>query len=262
MSESAGNVVLECAGDIATITLSQPKKRNALGERMWAQLSACVTAANADETVKVIVIRGAGEHFAAGADIGEFEEVYRTRERAAGYASTVANAVEAVGTAVKPAIAQIRGACLGGGVAIALACDIRIAAGSARFGITPARLGLVYSLNDTKRLVDAVGAAKAKDMLFTGRIIDAPDAATIGLIDELVDDDTLERTVQEKCAAIAAASQWSTRRTKQIVRLILSGTARDTEETRAWFLEAVEQPDFIEGRDAFLAKRKPNFPFR
>jgi len=255
-------VTLASTGDVATITLDRPDKRNALNEAMWSALAACLARADKDTAVKVVLIAGAGGHFAAGADIGEFEEVYKTRERAVHYAGIVGGAVARLAAVKKPVIAAIRGSCLGGGVAIALACDIRMAARGARFGITPAKLGLVYSLNDTKRLVDAVGAAQAKDLLFTGRIIEAERAAAIGLVDEIFEETDFDSAVQEKCAAIAGVSQWSVRKTKEIVRLILSGTAADSDETRAWFLDAVEQPDFHEGRDAFLAKRKPKFPFR
>jgi len=158
--------------------------------------------------------------------------------------------------------AMIEGACVGGGLGLALACDLRIAAADAWLALTPAKLGLVYSLPDTRRLVQAVGLSRAKDILFTGRLIAAEEALVIGLVDALYAPEALEAAVAEKTAQIAAASQWTARRAKAIVGLIADGETRDTDETARWLIEAVEGEDFSEGRNAFLSKRKPEFPFR
>ena len=255
-------VEFACAHDVATITLNRPERRNALNQAMWAGLRDAVRRADALADAKIIVVRGAGGHFAAGADISEFDTVYASRERAGAYSRTVAESVTALADAAKPVIAMIEGSCVGGGMAIALACDLRIAASDAKFGITPAKLGLVYSLADTKRLVDAVGPSKAKDILFSGRIMDAEEAHAIRLIDEMVAPGSLEATVVAKCEAIASASQWSVRKAKEIVRMIVSGTAQESPATSGWFIDATEGADFREGRKAFMEKRKPQFPFR
>ncbi|MNS98498.1 putative enoyl-CoA hydratase echA8 [compost metagenome] len=120
----------------------------------------------------------------------------------------------------------------------------------------------MYSVGDTRRLVEAVGASAAKDILFTGLILQAGDALSLRLVDAVVAPDDLAQAVADKAAAIATASQWSARRTKAVVRLILDGVTEDTDETRGWFLDALEGEDFREGRDAFLAKRAPVFPYR
>jgi len=255
-------ILFACADDVATITLNRPDKRNALNEAMWAGLADAVKRADVMPEAKIIVIRGAGGHFAAGADISEFAVVYASRERSAEYSRIVASGVAAIAQAVKPVIAMIEGSCVGGGMAIALACDLRIASATAKCGITPAKLGIAYAFGDTKRLVDAVGPSKAKDIIFTGRIMDAAEALAIGLVDEVHAPDALEKSVAAKCAAIAANSQWSVRGTKEMVRLILSGAASETRETAAKFLDAVEQADFREGRAAFMEKRTPKFPYR
>lgn len=259
---AAGALILSASGDAATLTFNQPARRNALSAAMWSALPEAVAAAEAEASVKLLVVRGAGGHFAAGADISEFERVYATRASSADYARAVTAGVEALAGMSKPSLARIEGACIGGGMAVALACDLRLAADDARLGITPARLGLMYSLADTKRLVDAVGPSAAKSLLFTGRIIDAAEGAAIGLVDAVHTPDALDEAVATAAGRITSASQWSVRKTKAVIRMILNGAADDTDETRAWFLDAVEGPDFHEGREAFMAKRSPAFPFR
>lgn len=255
-------VLFACADDVATITLNRPHKRNALNEAMWAGLAGAVKRADAMPEAKIIVIRGAGGHFAAGADISEFATVYASRERGAEYSRIVAGGVSTIAQAAKPTIAMIEGSCVGGGMAIALACDLRLASATAKCGITPAKLGIVYAFGDTKRLVDAVGPSKAKDIIFTGRIMDAAEALAIGLVDEVHAANTLENAIAAKCALIAGNSQWSVRGSKEMVRLITSGVTAETRETTSKFLDAVEQADFREGRAAFMEKRTPNFPYR
>jgi len=251
-----------CADDVATITLNRPEKRNALNEAMWIGLAEAVRRADALPDAKIIVIRGAGGHFAAGADISEFDTVYASRERSTQYRAAVEDGARAITDAAKPAIAMIEGTCIGGGMAIALACDLRLAAATAKCGITPAKLGIVYSFGDTKRLVDAVGPSKAKDILFTGRIMDASEAQSIGLVDEVHAADALENVVSAKCSLLAGNSQWSIRGAKDIVRLILSGAKEERRETTDIANDGAGQSDFREGRTAFMEKRAPKFPYR
>jgi enoyl-CoA hydratase/carnithine racemase len=253
---------VEVAGDVATLTLNRPEKKNALTLAMWTALPGLLARIAADPAAKVLVVRGAGGTFAAGADIGEFETVYATPDSTRAYFDRVGAAMEALATFEKPTVAMIEGACVGGGLGLALCCDLRIAATDAKLALTPGKLGLVYSLPDTRRLVQAVGLSKAKDILFTGRLIEAEEALSIGLVDGLHAPDALEAAVADKTAQIAAASQWTARRAKAIVGLIADGETRDTDETARWLIEAVEGEDFHEGRDAFLGKRKPVFPFR
>mgnify|MGYP001585851135 CR=1 FL=1 len=257
-----GAITLNIADDVATLTLNRPEKRNALTQAMWKALPEAAAVVEQDAAAKVLVLTGAGGHFAAGADISEFEVVYATRDSAAAYAVEIAAGMEAIAHLTKPTIAAIPGACVGGGLGLALCCDLRLAADHAKLGITPGKLGLMYSLGDTRRLVEAVGPSAAKDILFTGRILTANEALSIRLIDAAVSADTFATTVAEKAAAIAAASQWSARRTKAVVRLILDGQTQDDDTTRGWFLDGLEGDDFREGRDAFLQKRTPAFPYR
>ncbi len=252
---------LRVADEIATLTLNRPARRNAVNRAMWRGLPEVLEAARAAR-VKVLVLTGAGEAFAAGADISEFEQVYADRATAGAYFGEIAAAMDALANFESPTLARIDGACVGGGLGLALCCDLRIASDRARLGITPAKLGLMYALSDTKRLVDVVGPTRAKDILYTGRILTADEALAVGLVDAVTSVEGLDAAAAAKAEAIAAASQWSARKAKAVVSRILNGQATDDAETGAWMLDAVEGVDFVEGRDAFLGKRTPRFPFR
>ncbi len=245
---------------IGEIILNQPSKRNAINADMWRGLGETVAKATADASVKVVVVRGQGDHFAAGADISEFEQTYATTQSAARYTQTMLDSLAALEHCPKPTIAMIRGSCVGGGCSIALACDFRFASDTARFGATPGKLGLVYSLADTRRLVQTVGVSGAKDLLFTGRLIDASEAQAMGLCDRIYRDDAVETETQAYAQSIASTSQWSARATKRTFQMLSDGVADDDEAAMKIMLEAFEGADFKEGYRAFLEKRKPKFP--
>lgn len=252
------SIHLSIDGPAARLTLDRPDKRNALSEAMWAAIPGLLAEAEA-AGVRVLVVTGTGGHFAAGADISEFEEVYATPERAAAYSKTIAAALDGLAAFPVPVIARIEGACVGGGYALALACDLRFAAHGARFAITPGKLGLLYPFNDLKRLVDLAGISTAKDLLFTARIVEADEALALGLIDRLEAPDALETRVADYVEMILSGSPRSARATKAMLARIARGQAEDDEATRAMFLEAFSSADFDEGYRAFLEKRKPRF---
>ena len=221
---------LRVADEIATLTLNRPARRNAVNRAMWRGLPEVLEAARAAR-VKVLVLTGAGEAFAAGADIAEFEQVYADRATAGAYFGEIAAAMDALANFESPTLARIDGACVGGGLGLALCCDLRIASDRARLGITPAKLGLMYALSDTKRLVDVVGPTRAKDILYTGRILTADEALAVGLVDAVTSVEGLDAAAAAKAEAIAAASQWSARKAKAVVSRILNGQATDDAET-------------------------------
>ena len=254
-------VFMDREGAVATIHLNRPAKRNALNMDMWRRLMETVDTAEKDPAVKVIVVTGEGGAFAAGADIDEFGKTFTDPNAAAVAAETTYNSQKRLYRVSKPTIAKIRGACVGGGCGIALCCDLRFADTTARFGITPAKLGLFYTLSDTKRLVDAVGPSHAKDILYTGRILTAPEAHTIGLINRLTQPEHLDAVVADYAAEVCAASQFSVRATKGVVQDILDGAADDGPENLKRFADAFSGEDFKEGHAAFTEKRKANFPF-
>lgn len=254
------SIYLERSGATGSIILNRPERRNALGLAMWEALTGLLNDAETDGDIRVVVVRGVDDSaFAAGADIKEFETVHADPRTSRDYSAKIHAATERIARFPKPMIAMIQGACVGGGCAIALGCDIRIADPTSRFAIPPAKLGLVYSLLDTKLLVDAVGPAKAKDMLYTGRLIKADEALAIGLIDRIVEPARIESETQELCEAICTGSQFSHRATKKIVRMILDGATEDTGETLKLFDDAFQGEDYREGTRAFMEKRKPKF---
>jgi len=257
---SADAVFMTRAGAVATLHLNQPAKRNAISILMWQRLLDLVSAADRDPNVKVIVVTGEGGAFAAGSDIAEFAQVAADPTTATAAADIIHQSENALSRVSKPTLAKISGACVGAGCGVALCCDFRFADTTARFGITPARLGLVYSVADTKRLVDVVGAARARDILYTGRIMDATEALAMGLIDRLMAPGDLDAVVQDYLTALTAASSFSQRALKRHLRAVVDGAHDDTPETLAVFAGAIGGAHFKEGHAAFMAKRKPEFP--
>jgi len=262
LAPSVSPVRLIHAAPIAELVLDRPDKRNALNNAMWAAIPALVAEIEADPGLRVMIVHGGTSGtFAAGADIAEFETVYATREAAEATAATVAGALDAVAAMTKPSIAAIDGACVGGGVSLALACDLRVAEPDARFGVTPARLGLAYPHDDLRRLVETVGVAPAKDLLFTARLLGAEEAGKMGLVDRLAGDgQAAMEAARELAGQIAGLSQVSVKAAKAGIRAILSGDSQLEAAARARFVDAVEQADFQEGYRAFLEKRTPRFP--
>src|SRR3954471_9626991 len=173
---------METVGPVATLTIDRPAKRNAMSFEMWSAIPDLL--ASVPDTARVLLIQG-GDHFSAGADISEFESLRSGADGASRYGDVVHAAERAIALFDRPTIAVVNGVCVGGGCEIALACDTRIAADDARFGITPAKLGIVYNLTSTKKLVEAVGPAWARQILFTADIVDAATALRIGLVNEL-----------------------------------------------------------------------------
>ncbi|WP_137812770.1 enoyl-CoA hydratase/isomerase family protein [Gandjariella thermophila] len=249
---------LETGGAVATLTIDRPAKRNAMSFEMWSALPGLLARVAEDDAVRVLVLRG-GEHFSAGADIGEFATLRRGAEGAARYGETVHRAERAIATLGKPTIAAITGFCIGGGCELALACDLRIAEDGARFGITPAKLGIVYSFTSTKQLVDAVGPAWAKQILYTGEVLDAATAQRIGLVNEVHPAEELPSRVKELAELIASRAPVSVRGAKTIVNRITAGHQEEDDAVRALYDEAVHSAEYAEGVAAFLEKRAPRF---
>ena len=257
------SIRLDRAPPFAEIVLNKPEKRNALSVVMWAAIPDMVAAACADPDIKILLIHGgAAGAFAAGADISEFETIYATKESAKRSGDTIARALEAVENCPKPTMAVIEGACVGGGVSLAMACDLRVASATAKFGVTPGKLGLVYPVGDTRRLLQAVGPGATKDILFTGRIFPASEAFEMKLIDRLVEADTALTEARAFADQIAAISQWSTRATKTMIKGLQSGWSDDNDAAAELFLAGFSNEDFKDGYKAFLEKRKPNFTFK
>ena len=247
------------APGIARLTLSQPKRRNALTAAMWQAIPDLLKELVKDKSLRVLIVTGNGDHFAAGADISEFETLYATAESSAKISANIQHACEALSAVPVPTIAMIRGACVGGGCGISLCCDLRFADSTAKFGITPAKLGLVYPFGDIARLIDAVGVAHASDILLSARIMGAGEAKAMGLVNRVVEIDALEEVVLDYAAGVSALSPESLRGMKSMISAYRNGQRQDTKETREQFAAGFTSRDFSEGFRAFLEKRKPNF---
>jgi enoyl-CoA hydratase/carnithine racemase len=254
------HLVVERRDAVATVILNRPESHNAINVAMYADLPDVVRALDADPTVKVIVMRGAGTRsFASGADISEFEAERSDAVKAKAYNEKVAAAEHAIEELTKPSIAMIHGYCIGGGAGLALACDIRFADRAAKFAITPAKLGLVYSLESSKRMVDLVGPSRTKWILYSGQQIPADRAYELGLFDEVVDADDLEELTYGFADTVCSRAQFSVRAGKVMVDKVVAGQVRDDEATIDLRNSSFDTEDFTEGVQAFMAKRSPNF---
>lgn len=243
---------------VARIVLNSPEKRNALNTKMWRLLEQRVLEAAKDPQIKVIVISGAGGNFCAGADITEFDVIANSTEAAQTFINSMAAALRALETVAKPTIAEIRGSCVGGGCSIACACDFRFATATAKFGVTPSKLGLVYSGDDTRRLIALVGQSAAKELLYSAQTMKADAAHRLGLCDRVYDEDQLDDGVVKFAALLSSRSQYSLRSTKSIMHLVANGQAAGEEAARI-MLDSFSNEDFKKGYSAFLEGRKPEF---
>ncbi len=243
-------------GVIGTLRLDRPGRRNAITQAMWRGIPGALAALAG---ARVVVLRGAGGHFAAGADIGEFDTVYASRDAATAYAAAMAGAMEALLGCSQPVLAAVSGNCIGGAVALTLCCDLCFADETANFAITPAKLGIAYSFADTRRLVARIGAAAARDLLFSARRIDAATALRIRLVDRAVPAGGLDAAVADYAETLAGASPASQRVAKDFVARAVAGQSAEDAATRAAYLDILKGPDFLEGRAAFGEKRKPRF---
>ena len=255
-----GDILVGVNEGVATITLNRPDKRNALTESMWTCIPEVVSFLDNDKSVRVVIVRGGGNQaFSAGADIAEFECVYSSQEKAFQYNVAIRRAQLAIEKMSKPTLAMIYGACVGGGCGIALSCDFRFASDNARLGITPSRLGLAYSVPDTRRLVALVGPSRSKDILFSGRLLSADEAFRIGLLDFISDTDYLESTVYKYVDALKRNSSQSLRVSKMMINSLSGVDKKSEEELDAAFNNTFFSEDFKEGVSAFLEKRPPKF---
>lgn len=255
-----GRLLLRRDGPIATLVLNQPGKRNAISAAMWRAFPEVANLVSGEPSIRVVLVRGTGDDaFSAGADIGEFEDVYSDGDRANAYNDATRAGQAALRHIAQPVIAVIHGVCVGGGCGLALACDLRFAAAGARFGITPAKLGLAYSWQDTAQLVEKVGPARAKDILFSGRLLDAREALAIGLIDRVLDGEALEAEALAYAQTLAGLSQSSIRAAKVIVNRIVERDGDVPEAAAKPYRDSFSSKDFREGYRAFVEKRKPRF---
>jgi enoyl-CoA hydratase/carnithine racemase len=261
MSEPRTDQLLaEMTPPIGRVTLNRPDKRNALNSRMWQGLTQLAEELSQDSRLRVVLLTGAGEEaFSAGADIIEMRQSLSDPPKMQAMQQAVLDAQVAWEHIPVPTIAMIRGACTGGGCGLALSCDLRLATPDAFFAIPPAKLGLAYSLADTKRLYDLVGPARTKEILYTGRRIDATEALRLGMINHIVTPSELEERTLALAHEIAGNAPNSVRAAKAVVSLISAGTDAETPESQRYYDESFSSAEFLEGARAFMEKRSPKF---
>ncbi|MBT2386794.1 enoyl-CoA hydratase/isomerase family protein [Streptomyces sp. ISL-11] len=239
---------LDVAEATATVRIANPAKRNAMTTDMWRALPELLERCAADPAVRVLVLTGEGGTFCAGADISSLTDgAESSRDLAIA-------AEEALAAFPKPTVAAVRGYCVGGGCQLAAACDLRFAAEDAAFGVTPARLGIVYGASSTRRLVDLVGPSTAKYLLFSAELIDAGRALRTGLVDEVWPADALEGRVAEFARVLASRSQLTQAAAKEFA----AGPAA-ADRLAHWAEQARGSGDTAEGVAAFLERREPRF---
>jgi len=259
-----GRLITEKQGAIGWITFNNPARRNAISVDMWEAMPKVLDRFEADPEIRVIVLSGAGDKaFVSGADISQFEN-QRSSEQGIQYYEEISEGAQLrFQSSDKPVIAMIRGFCLGAGINIALASDLRLVADDARFGIPAAKMGLGYRVSSTKNLVDTVGAANAREFLLTARQFTAGEARSMGLAHSVVPAAELEALVMDTCAAIAANAPLTLRTAKRVIRELLKSPAEfDAAGCTALVKQCFESQDYTEGRRAFMEKRKAVFQGR
>ena len=255
------HILVEQHGGIAAVVFNRPQVRNAISLAMWGEIAEIAHRLGEDDAVRAIFFRGAGqEAFAAGADISEFKDNRKDRASAMAYNKVVEEAEVAIRNCPKPTVAMIFGFCMGGGMAIALACDLRFAAEGSRFGIPAARLGIIYDFDAVRQLVDLVGPAYAKDILYSARALHADEAFRIGLVQRLAPASELENMTLEYLTTVAANAPMSIQGAKAQMAAIFEGSnATHRELMQAARLATFDSEDYKEGTRAFLEKRPPRF---
>ena len=258
------DVLVESRGAIATVVFNRPRMRNAISLAMWGEIARVTEGLAKDDSIRAIVYRGAGTAaFASGADISEFAENRKDTETALRYGRQTEGAYTAIRDCPKPTVAMIYGYCMGGAMAVAMACDLRFAAEGSKFGIPAARLSIIYGADPVGQLVDLVGPAYAKDILFSARTVGDQEALAIGFIQRLLPVAELERFTYDYLGTVVDNAPLSVRGAKQTVESYLAGlTPERRERLRALAQETVESEDYKEGTRAFLEKRPPRFQGR
>ena len=255
----SGEILLARSGDIATVTLSNPDKLNALGLGSWKRLGEAMRELDADKSLRCIVIRGAGDKaFAAGADISEFETTRRNAKLAKKYGAVLEATMGAIARCRHPIVAMIHGVCVGGGLEVISQCDLRICGASSRFGIPIKNLGLVVGYGEMKGLIDLVGRAVALEILLEGRVFGAEEAKDKGLVNRVVPDDKVGEESLAAALRIAEGAPLVARWHKKFARR-LSNPRPPTGKERDEAYACYDTEDFKTGVKAFLAKQKPQF---
>lgn len=243
------------------IIFNQPTKHNAINNAMWRGIPAAMARFDADPEVRCVVFRGAGtEAFSAGADISEFDKIRAEKSAVAEYDGLLDQVLHAIQDSRKPSVAMIYGFCMGGGLEIALACDLRYCGQSAQFGIPAAKLGLAYNIEGHKRLLETVGHALAREIMFLGRRYPANEALAMGLVNRVFADAELENAVAQIISTLSENAPLAIANSKTIIEeYVKSSGPADPKVMEAAIERCAKSADYQEGRRAFMEMRKPVF---
>jgi len=252
-------ILVERDGAIATVILNRPDKLNALAQRSWQRLGERMRELSAAADLRCVILRGAGDRaFAAGADIAEFPQVRANAAQGRDYGELIHATMQSVGSCIHPTVAMIQGACVGGGLEIALMCDLRICGEGSRFGVPINRLGLTMGYGELAGLLAVVGRAAALEILLEGRVFDADEALAKGLVHRVVADAQVEAEVRATAQRIAAGAPLVARWHKRFIRNLDPAPRLPKAEWNEGYA-CFDTDDYREGLRAFLAKRKPEF---
>ena len=259
---STSETIFDIEGPIAFLTFNRPEARNAMTWGMYDALVAACDHVDADPNLRVFVLRGAGSAFVAGTDISQFSR-FTSRDDAIQYERRLDGIIDRLERVKLPTIAQAQGVAAGGGCAIALACDLRVCTPDAKFGVPVARtLGNCLSAANYTRIIDLIGPVKTKEMLFTGRLFDAGEAAQLGLVTKMAQNTSIDRVIRELAADLAANAPLTIRATKEAVRRIQEQRRLEQDAIDDLIAMCYLSEDFKEGVSSFLSKRRPIFKGR
>ena len=263
-SHADGKILQNVADGVGVITFNNPAKRNAMSLDMWEGLGHALIEFRDDANVRVVILTGAGDKaFVSGADISQFEKTRHNAEASEEYSKKSAAQRALLADYPKPVIASIRGFCLGGGMQVAMSADIRIASDNSQFGIPAAKLGIAYGYDGLKHLVSLVGPSWARLIMYTGMRIDSAEALRIGLVDRVVPDAELWNATAEIARTISGNAPLAIQAAKiTIAQVLKDPDKRDMVAIKAIGTACMDSEDFREGRQAFMAKRKPQFKGR
>ena len=260
LAEASSHLEVTADSGVATVQIRRPDKHNAISFAMWQAFARLMPVLSADDDIDVVVMRGTpGGPFSAGADIAEFTTLRSDPDGAARYGEAVEAGEHAILSFDKPTVALVEGFAIGGGTQLAVACDLRVCGESSRFGVTPAKLGIVYALPSTARLVETVGAAWARWILLTGELLPADVAERIGLVHEVVADAAVEERAYAVARTVASRAQVSLRGGKTMVDRAVAGRTEEDDDVLAVYRASWTSAEYAEGVAAFLAKRAPDF---
>ena len=248
-------------GRVGTMVFNNPERHNAVSLEMWKAASAILDDFARDDAVRVVILAGAGgKSFVSGADISKFQDERATREAVELYNATTDKVYSGVASYPKPTIAMIQGYCIGGGLNLAVCCDLRFCTEGSRFALPAAKLGLGYPYAGLKRYIDVIGPAHTKDIFFSGRQFGAAEALAMGLVNRVLPDAELATFVKEYADGVAANAPLTVDAIKQIsLEVMKPESERDLKRAAELVARCFASQDYVEGRTAFLEKRKPVF---